>query len=182
MTVQLSCNVNQLQQLRNFIHAYNLRPGDAIIVGEEGNGLFRELLDHYVIYLGGHYFMANFREGTKILTCPTIYGFLPSMIVRKIRRFTGNAHQRHEAVNRALQHKDRKSYHLLANNCEHFANDVQFGRPYSDQVLIGGTAATVVGLGLLSSSNQLLKGIGGLLTVIGGMIMTTEVTKRLVNS
>lgn len=182
MTVQLSCNIYQLQQLRDFIQHHALQPGDAIIVGEEGNGLFRQLLDHYVIYLGEYYFMANFRQGTKILTCPTIYGFLPSMTVRRIRRFTGNAYQRQKAVNRALQHKDRKSYHLLANNCEHFANDVQFGQSYSDQVLIGGTMTTVVGLGLLSSSNPFIKGIGALLTTIGGITATVEINKRLTKS
>ena len=179
MTVHLSCHIHQRQQLRHFIEQHALQPGDAIIVGEEGKGLFRQLLDHYVIYLGEYYFMANFRQGTKLLTCPTIYGFLPSITVRRIRRFTGNIYQRQEAVNRALLQKDRQSYHLLANNCEHFANDVQFGKSYSDQVLIGATAATVVGLGLLSSSNQLVKGIGALLTAIGGLTTTAEVTRRL---
>lgn len=179
MTFNLFCNIRQLQQLENFIRVHHLQPGDAIIVGEESNGLFRSLLDHYVIYLGGHCFMANFREGTQILTCPVIYRFLPSMTLRRIRRFMGTASQRQVAVYRALQQRDRKSYHLLANNCEHFANDVQFGRIYSDQVLMGGTGATLVGLGLISSSNQFVKGIGVILTLIGGFAATNEIMNRL---
>lgn len=178
MTANLYCYPDQLRQLRAFVLSNHLRPGDAIIIKQYNKGVFLNLLDHYVLYLGDDYFMANYQAGTRILTCPEIYQFLPSMRVDRIRRFTGSEQERRNAVQRALAHKDRRSYHLIANNCEHFANDVQFGVSSSDQVLIGGTAAILTGTMLLTSTNQLLQGIGGIMTIIGGAAAIVEIASR----
>lgn len=179
MVNQLYCDDNQLHYLSQFIHTHRLQAGDAIIVAEEGKGLVRNLLDHYVVYLGDYYFMANFKKGTKILTCPEIYTFIPYMTVRRIRRFMGNYLERQQAVKRALRLKDRDSYHLIVNNCEHFANEVQYGTAYSDQSLIGGGLTLLLGLGLCCSSNSNTRAFGGALTAIGGITAGNELLRRI---
>ncbi|MCG8328562.1 MAG: lecithin retinol acyltransferase family protein [Chitinophagales bacterium] len=178
-TLNLACNWQQTQALQAFIYQYHLQPGDAIIVKEHDKGFVRSLLDHYVIYLGDTLFMANYRDGVKILDCPTIFRFLPSMKVDRIRRFTGSDQERWTAIQRAFAQRDRESYHLIADNCEHFANEVQYGIAYSDQALTGGTAATFIGIGMMSSRNSLVQLIGGLLTIAGGAVTVAEVMRRM---
>jgi len=180
MAVNIHCNTQQLLYLKQFILFNNLQPGDVIIVKEKGKGIFRDLIDHYIIYLGGDAFMANYTEGTRILTCPVIFKFLPSMTVSRIRRFKGNWYDRQIAVQRALAHKDRRSYHLIVENCEHFANHVQFGKSSSDQVLIGGTSATLVGLGLMATKSPFLQITGGILVALGSITAGLEIAKRTV--
>src|SRR5258708_1728151 len=119
--------------LEQFISQNNLRGGDAVVVKKNNIGL----LDHYLIYLGHHYgehkFIANYLRGTRILTHTELYEYSTTFSPNRIRRFKGNSIQRDAAVQRALNRCDQNSYHLLLNNCEHFANYVQEGKSYSKQ-------------------------------------------------
>ena len=63
--------------------------------------------------------------------------------LKRIRRFEGNTSQRQEACSRAINQLN-KPYSLLTNNCEHFANEVQYSNPSSKQVQTG--AAVAVGI------------------------------------
>jgi hypothetical protein len=179
ITLNLSCNLQQTQILQAFIYQNNLQPGDAIIVKEHDKGFVRSLLDHYLIYLGGTVFIANYRDGVKVLDCPTIFQFLPSMRVDRIRPFIGTDYDRRALVKRALYHPNRTNYHLIMNNCEHFVNEMQYGIAYSDQALIGSTVATVAGLVIINSQNKLGKIFGSILLLTGGAVATSELLRRV---
>ena len=159
----------------NFISNYNIKQADAIVI----NKAFLGLLDHYIIYLGKendneHLFIANYSKGVKILYEKDIMEFSNYMTPVRIKKFVGNENQRNVAVERALFMKDRFSYDLILNNCEHFSNYVQTGVPYSQQTQVLGTGLTLAGLTTIVSSekdsNEQYIGIGlltlGLITIL----------------
>ncbi len=154
--------------INQYIQQNNILPGDAIVVRKNNIGL----LDHYLIYLGWYYgehkFIANYFGGTKILTYGEVYNFSLAYRPSRIRRFKGNNIQRKAAVERALSRKDQNSYHLILNNCEHYANYVQEGKDYSQQTTLFGAGIAVSGLALTASSkNNIGKGIGAAITFAG---------------
>jgi hypothetical protein len=154
--------------LEQFISINNLKPGDAVVVKKDNIGL----LDHYLIYLGYHYgehkFIANYLRGTRILTYSEIHNYSQSFSPTRIRRFIGNEIQRDAAVQRALSRHDQNSYHLLLNNCEHFANYVQEGRSYSKQTTTFGAGMAVTGLAVAASSKTKEgRGVGTAMAIIG---------------
>lgn len=161
-------------KIDQFIKLNGVRKADAIIVRKKILGL----LSHYVIYLGreseyeqdgrsmykgwgydGHIFMANMGDGVHILREGHLNGYLKYLEPNKINRFQGNDWERAKAIERALMHQDEKSYNLILNNCEHFANFVQEGRRYSKQSQNAGLALGAIlllGLGaaLFSGSSN----------------------------
>lgn len=154
--------------LNQFIQSNNLRSADAIIVKKNVIGL----LDHYLIYLGywngEHKFIANYFQGTRILSHGELFNFSQKYSPTRIRRFIGNEVQRNAAVTRALSRKDQQSYHLLLNNCEHLATYVQEGRTYSQQTTLFGAGMAVTGLTMAASSkSDTGKGIGATMAVLG---------------
>jgi hypothetical protein len=151
-----------------YIRTHNVRPGDAIIVKKNLIGL----VDHYLIYLGIHYgehrFIANYTRGTRILSKSELDNFSQRYSPIRIRRFTGNEIQRNAAINRALNKSDEDSYHLILNNCEHYANYVQYNKPYSAQVNLFGAGVAVTGLAMAASSKSNTgKGVGLAMAVLG---------------
>lgn len=161
--------------LNNYIRTNNLLPGDAVVVRKDILGL----LDHYLIYLGiesnRHQFIVNYGSGTRILQYSDIYEFSREYSPSRIRRFLGNHVQRRAAVNRALNQKDQDSYHLILNNCEHFANYVQSGTSYSQQTTVFGTGLAISGLALAASSkNDEGKGLGLAMTLFGMLTLAIE--------
>ncbi len=140
--------------INDFVRTYNLKPADAVVVKKQPF----KLLDHYIIYLGEHYgehiFIANYTKGTRLLTQYELANFTNEFVPERIAPFKGNALQRNAAVERALSRKDQTSYHLLLNNCEHFASFVQHGTPYSQQTKTFGTGLVVTGLIAAASSKQ----------------------------
>lgn len=135
-----------------FVRNNGLRAGDAVIVKKEP---FR-ILNHYVIYLGSYYgrhkFVANYTQGVRILEEEDMYKFGEYMTPTRIKRFLGNEVQRNTAVQRALNRVDEQSYNLLLNNCEHYSNYVQTGKPYSGQTKLFGAGLTAAGL--ISAANS----------------------------
>lgn len=151
-----------------FVEINNLKPGDAVVVKKDGIGL----LDHYLIYLGEHIgehkFIANYTRGTRILSYNQLFDFAREYSPRRIRRFLGNEVQRHAAVVRALSRRDQNSYHLLLNNCEHFANFTQKGKAYSQQTTTFGAGMTFTGLAVAASAkSDAGRGVGAAMTVLG---------------
>lgn len=136
-----------MKTLDFFVLVNDLRPADAVIVKKNPF----KLLDHYLIYLGTdynkeHVFIANYREGTRLLRQQELAEFSQDFVADRISRFKGNLNQRNAAVQRALSRKDQSSYHLLKNNCEHFSTYVQTGNAHSGQVQTFGTTLVLTGL------------------------------------
>ena len=154
--------------LSQFIQANSLKPADAIVVRKD----FIGLLDHYLIYLGHynneHKFIANYTKGTRILSYAELNKFSNQFTPSRIRRFKGNQIQRSAAVERAWSRKDETSYHLLLNNCEHYANYVQSNSEYSQQTTTFGTGLAITGLAAAAmSKNDAGKGIGLAMAALG---------------
>jgi len=161
--------------LNQYVELNNLKPGDAIVVKKDNIGL----LDHYLIYLGiqfGEYkFIANYFGGTRILTYNELSDFSGRYSPTRIRRFVGNDVQRQAAVARALSRRDQQSYHLILNNCEHYANFVQHGTPSSQQTSVFGTGMAVTGLAVAASSKSSTgKGIGTAMAILGLLTLMIE--------
>lgn len=162
--------------IREFISAYNIRPGDAVVVKKEAFGI----LDHYVIYLGvdnrgQHKFIANYSKGIQFIQELELINFLKSYIPVRLNRFLGNELQRMSAVNRALSRLNENAYNLILNNCEHFANWVQKGLPKSEQVDDVGKALAITGAGIgligAASKNENAAAIGFLAAALGLIVM-----------
>jgi hypothetical protein len=158
-----------------FITQTRLQPGDAVIVKKKNIGL----LDHYLVYLGNHFgdhkFIANYMRGTRILSGPELQGYAETFIPERIRKFKGNDIQRQAAVQRALNRCDENSYHLLLNNCEHFANYVQEGRSYSQQTTTFGTGMAITGLAVAASAkNSQTRNVGAAMAVLGLFTLLME--------
>lgn len=154
--------------LNQFIQTTNLKAADAIVVKKPPFGL----LDHYIIYLGFHYgehkFIANYSKGTRILEQHELIEFAKDFVPNRIRKFIGNDIQRNAAVNRALSRVDENSYHLLLNNCEHYANYVQSNTPFSKQTTVAGTGMVVAGLATAAASkDSTIRGIGLFAAALG---------------
>ena len=77
------------------------------------------------------------------------YLFRDGYHLTRIEPFTGNNFQRRLAVNRAIKLIDIQ-YNLVNFNCEHYANAVQYNKPYSKQVgngILETLLLTVIGIG-----------------------------------
>ncbi|MCH7536028.1 MAG: C40 family peptidase [Bacteroidetes bacterium] len=158
-----------------FVLSNNLRPADAILLRKKFMGMF----DHFAIYLGRHrhsnkpMFAANYTGGVQILEEHEAAEFLEKLDPEKIERFTGSERARSGAIDRAWQWVNKKGYHLIFNNCEHYKNFVQFGKKYSRQVDVAGKSAMVIGgatavAGLASRNKKAV--LGGLfLLALGGI-------------
>lgn len=165
--------------LDQFIQKNNLQAGDAVVVKKDVIGL----LDHYLIYLGHYYgehkFIANYTQGTKILSYSELNNFSQYLLPTRIRRFIGNKIQRNAAVERALSRSDQNSYHLLLNNCEHYANYVQHGKDFSHQTSLFGAGMTVTGLAVAASSKtDTGKGVGTAMAIFGLLTLMIDNTNN----
>lgn len=154
--------------LNQFVAVNEILPGDAVIAKKKTIGF----LDHYIIYLGiqdgEHKFIANYTNGVRILSYKELWEFSADYSPKRIRRFMGNEVQRRAAVARALSLQDQNSYHLILNNCEHYANYVQHGKLYSQQTKVFGVGMAATGLAVATSSkNERNKEVGAVITVFG---------------
>lgn len=157
--------------LDQYIYQNNIRKADAIKVGKSWG-----VLTHYVIYLGReseyqnlgfsdgyynygrnrHLFIANMLGGVKVLTEEDVLKHLETYQPSGINRFIGGVRDRNVAINRAFSQLNVSNYHLILNNCEHFASFVQTGAATSKQSNVGITAgiALLIGLGIALLSNN----------------------------
>lgn len=161
--------------LNQFIQTNGVEAADAIVVKKNDIGL----LDHYLIYLGfhngEHKFIANYFQGTRVLSYSELNNFSQQFSPARINKFKGNQIQRNAAVNRALSRKDQVSYHLLLNNCEHFASYVQTGKSRSEQTTAFGTTLAIAGLSTAAlAKNDAAKGTGMVMAALGLLALLIE--------
>ena len=114
------------------IKQLNLLPADRIIVPKS---LLR-LVQHHAIYLGQNHLGVDLiaenkiGHGVRIVTADDFFNEV--IAVTRIIKFKGTNHQRKLAVQLALS-KAGQPYYLINYNCEHFANEVQYGKVKSEQ-------------------------------------------------
>ena len=162
--------------LRQFIKANRIKQADAVLVKKEKLGLF----DHFVIFLGYSekskepMFIANYKYGVAIIPTHELLDFIRKYKPFAIRRFKGSQQERKYAIQRAIEDLktgSRKAYHLIRNNCEHFANWVQKGVRESDQVKDAGKLTSIGGIGIaaagFATKNKTLLVSGLILTILG---------------
>jgi len=112
---------------------YNLQPADRIVTP-----LFKtEITQHHAIYLGfnelGQELIAenHINDGVRIITAVQFLGENPKLT--RIQKFQGNSFQRNLAVNKAAS-LIGTTYDLFHYNCEHYAEEIQYGIARSKQV------------------------------------------------
>ena len=120
--------------INQFIRTNSIRPADAIVMQKK----FFGMVDHYAIYIGYYngepQFVANYTKGVQVIDREKMSNFLQVLVPVKIDRFKGSEYQRKIAVKRALSQRGKKAYSYIHNNCEHFKNWVQTGKPRSEQI------------------------------------------------
>jgi len=115
------------------IKLLGLQPGDRIVVPKSG----LRLVQHHALYLGQNHQGVDLIAENKIgfgVRLVTVDEFFKDVIeITRIERFKGTNYERKLAVQKALL-KLRQPYHLINYNCQHFANEIQYGKVESDQV------------------------------------------------
>jgi hypothetical protein len=136
--------------IRNLVARNGLKPADVIVVRRAGFAI----LDHYMVFMGydqngNPLFMANMKgRGITYLRAWEIEQWTGDYRIDRIRRFEGNHWQRNQALARAKKSYGQ-SYSLFSQNCEHFANHVQYSEAYSRQSRNAGWgAAALLAVGL----------------------------------
>lgn len=111
----------------------NLQPGDRLVLPKSNLGL----VQHHAIYIGidaygNRQYLENY-IGKGVQMVNENHLFRDGYYLTRIEPFTGNHFQRGLAVNRAVALIGTR-YDLVNFNCEHYANAVQYNKPFSNQV------------------------------------------------
>lgn len=146
------------KEINDFINNNNILPADVIVVKKTPIPI-----DHYLVYMGRdenerNWFMANVKSegGVSWLSENKVVRMSIGMTPKRIRRYNGTLSQREFALRKA-ESKLGEAYSLILNNCEHFANEVQFNKKSSQQVTIFSIAASVLfvlGIGKLFKDEE----------------------------
>jgi hypothetical protein len=115
-----------------FAEVYGLKLGDSIRVPFFPT----ELTKHHAVFLvdvnGQELFAENvWLKGVQLITAADFFAGFKGRFY--IDRFEGDDLQRQAVVQRIV-HRIGTPYHLLNYNCEHFVNEVKYGRVESVQV------------------------------------------------
>ncbi len=136
--------------MNKIIKRYNLLPGDRIVVPKSG----LRIIQHHALYLGQNHLGVDLIAenkigfGVRILTADAFFADVIS--ITRIEKFKGDNFQRRLSVQKVLQ-KLGQPYNLINYNCQHFANEIQYGKVESDQVNAFFTGLKIVfGIFLLS--------------------------------
>jgi uncharacterized protein YycO len=119
--------------MNSIIKQYNLKPGDRIVVPKSG----LRIVYHHVIYLGQNdqgvdlIIENKIGYGVRIITADEFFSDV--IEIARIERFKGISYEREIAIQKALS-KVGLPYNLITYNCQHFANEVQYGKVESAQV------------------------------------------------
>ncbi len=166
--------------LQDFIRINQLRPADAIVARKKNIGL----LAHYILYLGYDrnrhpVFMANMiGRGVVRLTPEEVAELTEDYAPVRLNPFVGNDYERKAAVNRALSSQDQAAYKFVLQNCEHFANWVQKGVPYSQQTRIVSGGVAVGGVVLATTSeNEGVRTLGWIMAGLGLLTLGMELSE-----
>lgn len=107
------------------------------------------------------------KESFTKVACGSVHVQIWNKYDRKYKPYTAD-----EIVRRALSKIDRRGYHLLFKNCEHFSNWCRYGISMSHQAeVLGATLAAALGgasLGLVTGPLGALLGAAGGVAVIAG--------------
>lgn len=136
--------------MKKIYNLQNLRPGDRLVLPKSNLGL----VQHHAIYIGNddngnRQYIENY-IGTGVQKVNENYLFRDGYHLTRVEPFTGNDFQRWLAVNRAIALIGTK-YDLINFNCEHYANEVQYNKPFSKQVgngILATIVLAVIGFGL----------------------------------
>lgn len=122
--------------MRSIVRENKLLPGDRIIVPKSIFGV----IQHHAIYLGKNHagldLIAENVVGKKVLVTTAESFTAQNGEITEIKRFIGSGLERKNAVERALR-LINQPYDLINFNCENFANVVQHGVSFSNQVRFG---------------------------------------------
>mgnify|MGYP000722362476 CR=1 FL=1 len=150
-----------------------LIPGDAIELYSRTAGI---RIKHYAIFIGyfngSPEFVANFGHTAQKIDQSRFNEF-ENLTFSKVISFPGSPSLRQQAVNKALSMVNKHKYRLLANNCEHFLNEIHGHKPQSKQVVNLGLAMSAAGAFVVSTSNsnKTLRNLG-IAALVSGMVLT----------
>lgn len=135
--------------MTHFDQHYGLEIGDCILLPLFETGLTK----HFAIYLGrdeyGREIIVQNLAGVGVHLADAADFFAKASRIARIEKFNGNIYQQNHVIQRALTLLGT-SYNLLTYNCEHFANEVRYGKRESTQVKVAIVALT---LGVLAFSD-----------------------------
>lgn len=128
-----------------------LLPADRIVVPKSE---FR-IVQHHALYLGRNHWGVGLIAENKIgygVRLISADDFFKDIIeITRIEKFLGTNYQRKQAVQKALQ-KLGQPYQLIDYNCQHFANEIQYGKSESRQVATAfAIAASIFLIALLNT-------------------------------
>lgn len=164
-------------ELRSFINYYDIRPADVIRL----NNPNFPFITHYVVYFGSGQFIANLKDGVKFISLAEIIDYLTIYKPIDIRLFIGTEEERHNALLRAYSRLG-DSYDFFINNCEGYANYVQYAESFSQQTTIASVSAIGIGAVLCTSKNETTRAVGlgvGLLGLF--LYLSDEHQKSIIN-
>lgn len=126
-----------------------LKPGDRLVLPKGDLGF----IQHHAIYIGNdshgnrRYVENHIEKGVQMINEKHL--FRDGYHLTRVEPFIGNVSQRRLAVNRAIA-LIGKQYDLVNFNCEHYANAVQYDKPFSKQVengILATLVLAVIGIG-----------------------------------
>jgi len=137
----------------NFALNYNLTPADRIVAPLAETGITK----HHAIYLGfnefGQELIAenNIKQGVRVITARQFE--LEHPVISRIEKFCGTDSERQVAINVAIS-LTGANYDLFLYNCEHYANQIQYGKAESKQIQNFLFFAGLLTLGCLMNNNN----------------------------
>lgn len=160
--------------VKQYLNHHAIKPGDVVVINRKEIALF----NHYAIYIGQGHFIANLRPGLQLISETSIWQYLDNYALTRVRRHTGTDSERHVSVQRALElfksGEQSGNYSLVFNNCEHFANYVQYGQRFSLQAQVAGAGALTSGLIMLGSKDKDVQLVGFLALIAGAGTLLLE--------
>ena len=174
-----------LQNIEQKIVQYGVQPMDVIVIRAKKGAV----LDHYVVFLGYDsttlepLFIANYpsphskNNTVQFVPWEDLVHYSGKMDVSRIRAFQGTNDEREFARERALMCVNSRTYDYVFNNCEHFANYVQYGKAYSQQTLIASFSAFLFFVLLLfASKDKRFKAVGGTMAGLSILVLGLELS------
>ncbi len=165
--------------LQNYLAYHNVEEGDVVVINAKHKF---DPFYHFAVYVGNGQFIANLEPGIQIIEGRTIWQYFNEYALLSVRKLEDNWSARMLAVERAWELYNSgeyaENYSLIRNNCEHFANYVQYGKRYSKQAMTAGSGAVVVGALMLTHKEPLVNIIGIFALLFGGATIADEITKN----
>ncbi|MDB5004391.1 MAG: lecithin retinol acyltransferase [Mucilaginibacter sp.] len=138
--------------MTQFDQYYGLEIGDCILLPLFETGLTK----HFAIYLGrdeyGTEIIIQNLVGVGVHLSAAAVFFTKASRIARIEKFHGNIYQQNQLIRRA-EALLGTPYNLLTYNCEHFANEVRYGKKESSQIATAILAMSLT-LGIMALNNH----------------------------